>query len=189
MTISEILSVDLYGKPRNFMWLRVLLIVWIKDGNWRAIVLIRLIAHFHKHKRHRLCKWAANKLRREFGCFVQPTAVIGPGLKLPHPNGIIIGSGVKIGSNCTIYQQVTMGGARIGDWKADRYPDLGDDVTLFAGAKLIGAITVGDRVTVGANAVVLRDVPTGYTAAGVPAVNRPIRTALPEAAKAISNAE
>lgn len=73
----------------------------------------------------------------------------------------MIGAGARIGRNCVLYQQVTLGGAPRGDFAADRYPVIGDDVGVFAGAKLQGAVRVGDGACIGANAVVIGDVPAG----------------------------
>lgn len=170
----EALSIDLYKGRREVHIARLVPNLILKGGNWKALALIRLAQLFHRRGNRRRASWAANKLRREFGCFVQPGAIIGPGLRLPHPNGIVIGKGARIGAGCTLYHQVTLGGARSGDYHADRYPHLGDEVTVFSGAKLIGAIQVGDGAIVGANAVVTSDVPPRHTAVGVPARCYPI---------------
>ena len=90
---------------------------------------------------------------------ISPRADIGPGLHVYHGLGTVIGKGTKIGRNALICQNVTLGGG----------PTLGDDVRLWAGAKVIGRITVGDRAEIGANAVVLADVPPDMIAVGVPA--------------------
>lgn len=91
---------------------------------------------------------------------------IGPGLYLPHPQGVIIGSGSYVGSNVSIFQQVTLGA-----WK-DREPVVKSHVSIFAGAKLIGGCVVKRRAFVGANSVVVQNVPEWHVAVGVPAVNR-----------------
>lgn len=88
---------------------------------------------------------------------------IGGGLLIPHPNGIVIHPGVRIGPNCLLFQQVTIGHAK------DGVPTLGGHVDVGAGAKLLGPITIGDHAIIGANAVVTVDVPAGATAVGVPA--------------------
>ena len=84
---------------------------------------------------------------------------------LPHPNGIVIHPEAKIGPNCIIFQQVT-----IGTSNSSLVPVIGGHVDIGAGAKLLGAILVGSHVEIGANAVVLRDVPDDHIAVGVPAV-------------------
>jgi serine O-acetyltransferase len=88
---------------------------------------------------------------------------IGGGLLLPHPNGIVIHPDVIIGPNCLIFQQVTLGTGEQGP------PRIGGHVDIGAGAKLLGGISVGDHSKIGANAVVLKDVPPFATAVGIPA--------------------
>jgi serine O-acetyltransferase len=88
---------------------------------------------------------------------------IGGGLMLPHPNGVVIHPDATIGPNCIIFQQVTLGAGKGG------VPKLGGHVDLGAGAKILGGVTLHDHCAVGANAVVLIDIPRASTAAGVPA--------------------
>jgi serine acetyltransferase len=90
---------------------------------------------------------------------ISPWAEVGPGLYLYHGMGTVIGKGSRIGARALICQGVTTGEG----------PIIGDDVHLWAGAKVIGRVTVGDRVEVGANAVVIRDIPADSLAVGVPA--------------------
>ena len=94
---------------------------------------------------------------------------IGGGLLIPHPNGIVIHPGTRIGPNCLIFQQVTLG-TRNGRGP----PMIGGHVDIGAGAKILGELVVGDHVTVGANAVVLESVPENTSVVGIPA--RPIRS-------------
>jgi serine O-acetyltransferase len=93
-------------------------------------------------------------------------AKIGGGLLLPHPTGIVIHPEAVIGANCLIFQGVTLG---TGPFPG--LPRVGAGVDIGAGAKLLGGITIGDGAKIGANAVVLCDVPAGATAVGVPARN------------------
>lgn len=88
---------------------------------------------------------------------------IGGGLLLPHPNGVVIHPDVKIGPNCLIFQQVTLG------MRDGGVPSIGGHVDIGAGAKLLGPIIVGDHSKIGANAVVLTDVSAGATVIGIPA--------------------
>lgn len=90
---------------------------------------------------------------------------IGGGLVLPHPNGIVIHSATKIGVNCLIHQQVTIGVNR----KSAKAPVIEGHVDIGAGAKIIGAITIGEHALIGANAVVVKDVPAFAVVAGIPA--------------------
>lgn len=89
------------------------------------------------------------------GAEVPLTAELGGGLMLPHPNGIVIHPDVKIGPNCMIFQQVTLGALGGG------VPTLGGHVDIGAGAKVLGPVRIGDHARIGANAVVLCDVPDG----------------------------
>jgi len=103
----------------------------------------------------------------------------GIGLLLPHPHDIVIGHGVRIGRNVTIYNGVTLGARTILDLdnvrnEADRYPTIEDDVTIMAGAKVIGPVVIGRNSIIGANAVVRNSFAPDSVIAGVPA--RLIRT-------------
>ena len=87
------------------------------------------------------------------------------GLVLPHPNGIVIHPASRIGPNCMIFQQVTLGTTR----GREGAPRIGGHVDIGAGAKILGPVTIGDHAAIAANAAVLADVPAGSVAAGVPA--------------------
>jgi serine O-acetyltransferase len=96
---------------------------------------------------------------------------LGPGLVFPHISGIVIGGGVIVGKNVTIYQGVTLGRS---DSNNPGVPIVMDGVKIYAGAKIIGPVVIGEGAIVGANAVVLKDVPPAHVAVGVPARNMPI---------------
>lgn len=105
-----------------------------------------------------------NKVNAAFNhCIIGRGAEFGPGLVLIHATGVVINGRVRGGARVHIEHQVTIGA------EGRQSPSLGDDVFLGAGAKILGPIRIGDRVRVGANAVVIRDVPAGCTAVGVPA--------------------
>ena len=105
-----------------------------------------------------------NKLNAVFcNCIIGRGAEFGPGLVLIHSTGIVINGAVRGGRHVHIEHQVTIGAER------RRTPCIGNDVFIGAGAKIIGPVTVGDGARIGANAVVLIDVPEGKTAVGVPA--------------------
>jgi serine O-acetyltransferase len=88
---------------------------------------------------------------------------LGGGLLIPHPNGIVIHPDAEIGPNCLLFQQVTLAGGN------DGAPRIGGHVDVGAGAKILGGVTIGRNARIGANCVVLHDVPPGATAVGIPA--------------------
>jgi serine O-acetyltransferase len=111
-------------------------------------------------------KWAA--LRHVFwsvvtGADIPVNSRIDGGLLLPHPNGVVIHPDARIGPNCLLFQQVTIGVANGGVPRIEGHVDIG------AGARVLGAITVGAHARIGANAVVVHDVPPGATVVGIPA--------------------
>jgi len=100
------------------------------------------------------------------GVDIHPAATIGERFFIDHATGVVIGETAVIGDDCTIYQGVTLGGTSLE--KGKRHPTLGDRVVVGAGAKVLGPITLGSDARVGANSVVVRDVPPGAVVVGVP---------------------
>jgi serine O-acetyltransferase len=105
------------------------------------------------------------------GVEIHPAAVIGREFFIDHGAGVVIGETAVIGDRVTLYQGVTLGGT--GFQRGKRHPTLGDNVTVGSGAKLLGPIEVGDGAKVGANTVVVEDVPPGATVVGNP--GHPVR--------------
>lgn len=101
---------------------------------------------------------------------IVPQADIGGGCYIPHGIGIVVGGRSVVGENCTLLQGVTLGEAR---FSTSDCPRIGDRVVLGAGCKVLGGVRVGDDCFVGANSVVLDDLPAGSVAVGAPAVARP----------------
>jgi serine O-acetyltransferase len=102
------------------------------------------------------------------GIEIHPGAVIGERVFFDHAMGVVVGETAEIGDGCTIYQGVTLGGTSL--YKgAKRHPTLGKDVVVSAGAKVLGGFLVGDGAKIGSNAVVIKPVPAGATAVGIPA--------------------
>ena len=97
---------------------------------------------------------------------IHPAAKVGEGLLIDHGTGVVIGETAEIGDNVTLYQGVTLGGTGFATGK--RHPSVGDNVTIGSGAKLLGPITVGHGAKVGANTVVIADVPPNATVVGNP---------------------
>jgi serine O-acetyltransferase len=144
---------EIKTKPYVFMVLESLLF----ENGFQAVVL------------HRMAHWFKSRGIPFFGpCFgrlalfltgveIAPGASIGPGLMISHGNGIVIGQWSRLGSQCTLMQQVTLGAP--GPGRLAEMPRLGDRVFVGAGARLIGGIEIGDDCFIGANAVVGEDIP------------------------------
>lgn len=132
-------------------------ILWFRIGhalsvkNSKLLIIARLIHHRNCHK---------------FGIQINLRENIGGGIKIVHYGGIVIHC-KAIGKNCTVFQNVTIGNSF--SLKTFGVPTIGDNVTIFAGAKILGNIKIGDNVVVAANAVVLHDVPDNCIVGGIPA--------------------
>jgi serine O-acetyltransferase len=116
-------------------------------------------------------KWLARFIshigRALTGIEIHPGATIGRRFFIDHGMGVVIGETAEIGDDVTLYHGVTLGGT---SWKeGKRHPTLGDGVVVGAGAKILGPIHIGNNSKIGSNAVVVKDVPAGATAAGIPA--------------------
>jgi serine O-acetyltransferase len=117
---------------------------------------------------HWLGRFISHFSRFATGIEIHPGAVIGRRVFIDHGMGVVIGETAEIGDECTIYQGVTLGGTSL--YKgAKRHPTLGRGVVVSAGAKVLGGFTVGDGARIGSNAVVIKPVPAGTTAVGIPA--------------------
>ncbi len=123
-------------------------------------------------------RWVSQLARFLTGIEIHPSAMIGERLFIDHGMGVVIGSTAVVGDDVTLYQGVTLGGTSL-ERGVKRHPTLGNNVIVGAGAHVLGPITVNDGARVGANAVVLHDVPVGVSMIGVPA--RPVQDAAPAA--------
>ncbi|HET7509372.1 MAG TPA: serine O-acetyltransferase, partial [Solirubrobacterales bacterium] len=113
-----------------------------------------------------LPRFIAYVTRAVTGIEIHPAAAIGREFFIDHGSGVVIGETAVIGNFVTLYQGVTLGGT--GFQRGKRHPTLGDNVTVGSGAKLLGPIAVGDGAKIGANTVVIEDVPPGATVVGNP---------------------
>ncbi|MGN0394654.1 MAG: serine O-acetyltransferase [Coprococcus sp.] len=120
---------------------------------------------YEKGKYYRARK-ISQKAARKTGIEIHPGAVIGEGFFIDHGHGVVIGETTIIGNNVTLYQCVTLGGT--GKEHGKRHPTLCDNVMVGVGAKVIGSFTVGENSKIGANSVVLSEVPPNSTVVGVP---------------------
>ena len=126
-----------------------------------------LVAHdLYKKKKYVLARLISQITRFFTGIEIHPGAQIGKRLFIDHGMGVVIGETCRIGDNVTIYQGVTLGGT--GKEKGKRHPDIGDNVLIAAGAKVLGNIKINSNVNIGANSVVLNSVPSYSTVVGIP---------------------
>ena len=131
-------------------------------------VWMHLIAHkLYKRKFATLSRVISQISRFITGIEIHPGAQVGRRLFIDHGMGVVIGETCRIGNNVTIYQGVTLGGT--GKEETKRHPDLDDNVLVAAGAKVLGNIRIGENSKIGANSVVLINVPKDSTVVGIPA--------------------
>ena len=122
-----------------------------------ALIWYRVAHFFYKIHLRFIATWLSMLCRFFTGIEIHPGAKIGKNLFIDHGHGVVVGETAVIGDNCTIYQNATLGGT--GKEHNKRHPTLLDNVVVGAGAKILGNITIGNNVKVGANSVVLKDVP------------------------------
>jgi serine O-acetyltransferase len=132
-----------------------------------AVTYYRISHWLFRHKRFILARMVSQHAKFTTGIEIHPGATIGRGLFIDHGTGVVIGETAELGDYCTLYQGVTLGGT--GKDKGKRHPTLGNYVMVGAGAKVLGPVVIGDNAKVGANALVLLNVPSDATAVGVPA--------------------
>ncbi|MBT6842307.1 MAG: serine O-acetyltransferase [Candidatus Melainabacteria bacterium] len=121
--------------------------------------LLRYLTHF-------VARFIQYQVKIITGIELHPAAIVGQNVFIDHGAGVVIGETAIIGDDVTIYQGVTLGG--VSTKKEKRHPTLGNNIIVGAGAKVLGNIVIGDYVQIGANAVVLKDVPSNSTVVGVP---------------------
>ena len=132
-----------------------------------ALLAYRVAHHLHENEYYLPARFISQAARALTGIEIHPGAKIGRGLFIDHGMAVVIGETAELGDNCTLYQGVTLGGT--GKDVGKRHPTLGNNVMVGAGAKVLGPFKVGDNAKIAANAVVLKEVPAGATAVGIPA--------------------
>lgn len=141
------------------------------NASYQIQLLVKLQQYLVRKKVKMLPKILQYYIYIVYNCDISPTAKIGKNLSIAHPSGIVIGAGAVIGNNVKLFQQVTLGS----HGKTNKaYPVIEDDVVIYAGAKVIGGILIGRGSVIGANAVVIKNIPSMSIAVGVPAVIRKI---------------
>jgi serine O-acetyltransferase len=126
----------------------------------------RLVHWLWTHRMRLLARWLSQLFRGLTGIEIHPGARIGPKFFIDHGMGVVIGETAEVGACVTLYHGVTLGGTSLS--KGKRHPTLEDNVVVGAGAKILGAITIGANSRIGANAVVVKSVPPNSVVVGVP---------------------
>jgi serine O-acetyltransferase len=134
---------------------------------FHALLFYRLAHWFWRHRLFLLGRFVSALSRAVTGIEIHPGAKIGRRLFIDHGSGVVIGETAEIGDDVTLYQGVTLGGTSL--HRGKRHPTLEDGVIVGAGAKVLGGFTVGRDARIGANAVVLAEVPAKATMVGIPA--------------------
>lgn len=156
---------DLYEDAKNIREkdpaTKNILEVIILYPGFHILIFYRIAHFFYNHKLFFIARFISQLGRFFTGIEIHPGAKIGRRLFIDHGMGIVIGETATIGDGCTIYHNSTLGGT--GKNKNKRHPDLGNNVMVGAGAKILGPIKIGDNVKIGANAIVLKNIPDNLT--------------------------
>ena len=134
---------------------------------YQAVQSQRIANWLWRKDRKALALFLQSRMSELFGIDIHPNARLGHGLFMDHAHGIVIGETASVGNNVSMLHNVTLGGT--GKNSADRHPKVGNGVLIGAGAKILGNIKVGDNAKVASGSVVLDEVPSGCTVAGIPA--------------------
>ena len=131
-----------------------------------ALFFYRIAHWFWLRRRYILGRLTSHVGRFFTGIEIHPGAIIGKAFFIDHGMGVVIGETAEIGDNVTLYHGVTLGGTT---WqKGKRHPTIGNNVVVGTGAKILGPITIGDNTRVGANSVVVSDIPSNSVVVGIP---------------------
>lgn len=164
---ASVFEKEVLSHKRHFSWLHVLRHLVAGKPQNRVLTRLRLAQCFQHSGATSIARWLFNSVGLRYGIYVGPSTVIGAGLHFPHPTSVVIGDRLVLGKRCKLYQQVTLQGAA--KFTKDTLARLGDDVTVYPGAKVVGKGSVGSNVIIGANAVVNRPFGDNVVLAGVPA--------------------
>jgi len=166
------IAVIFKNDPAITFSLRYLLEVVLTSPSLHAIWFYRLAHQLYLRNIPIIPRWLSQLARFLTGIEIHPGAKINGSIFIDHGSGVVIGSTAEIGDNVIIYSGVVMGSRR-GGWdkgyRVKRHPTIGNNVLIGSGAKILGDIKIEDNVKIGANAVVLQDVPSNCTVVGIPA--------------------
>jgi len=171
-TIRDDVRCVLERDPAARNWLEVV----TSYPGLHAVWMYRIAHRLWRARLKLLARWVSQFARFMTGIEIHPGAQIGPRLFIDHGMGVVIGETAEIGADVTLYHGVTLGGVSLRPGK--RHPTIEDGVVIGAGAKVLGAITVGRNSRIGANAVVVKDIEPDMVVVGIP--GKPVRRSGPE---------
>ena len=163
MSFFKDIKADIAAAKERDPAARNLLEILISYPGFHAIVWHRLSNFLWRQGLHLIARIISNILRTLTGIEIHPAAKIQQGFFIDHGMGVVIGETTEIGNNVTIYQGVTLGGVSIK--KGKRHPTIGNNVIIGAGSQILGPLEIGDNSKIGANSVVINDIP--YTTSDV----------------------
>lgn len=163
----KLLAYDLKNAMKNDPAARNPIEVFLLYPCIHALIAYRISHFFYKKKAFFIARLISQIARFFTGIEIHPGATIGKGLFIDHGMGVVIGETAEVGDNVTLYHGVTLGGT--GKDTGKRHPTVGNNVVIGSGAKVLGPIVIEDNVKIGANSVVLKNVPANSTAVGIPA--------------------
>lgn len=141
--------------------------IFVNTPSVHAIFWHRIANFLHRNNIKFIARFISQTARFFTGIEIHPAAKIGKRLFIDHGMGVVIGETAEVGDNVLMFHGVTLGGT--GNHTGKRHPTVKDNVVLSTGAKILGPITIGENSKIGANAVVLKDIPDNATAVGIPA--------------------
>jgi serine O-acetyltransferase len=162
----ETFLADLHAPVERDPAARGVLDVLLSYPGFHAITAHRAIHALHRSGLPLIPRFLSHLVRFWTGIEIHPGATLAKGVFIDHGMGVVIGETAEVGEGCTIYHGVTLGGTSL--QRTKRHPTLGREVVVGSGAAILGAITVGDNARIGANSVVVKDVPPNATVVGIP---------------------
>lgn len=147
--------------PSIHTWLEAIL-----TPGFKALLYYEIAHYFYQKKHFFIARYLTEKMKRKTGIEIHPGATIGKRFFIDHGFGVVIGETTIIGDDVTLFHGVTLGGT--GKEQGKRHPTIKNHAFIGAGAKILGNIIIGKNVKIGANAVVLKDIPDNVTVVGIP---------------------
>lgn len=166
MSFLKTIKLDIAAVNERDPAARNLLEILINYPGFHAVLWHRIASSFWNLGLKLIARLISNIFRTLTGIEIHPGAKIGNGFFIDHGMGVVIGETSEIGDNVTIYQGVTLGGVSANPGK--RHPTIGSNVTIGAGSKILGPLNIGENTKIGANSVVINDIPNNSTVVGVP---------------------